>query len=229
MTPASRPIVVTGPGPCQCAGRGVLSWETGIDSESARDRYRDVPCPLCRRGMEVMGVPLRFRDAHVTDFEELPPAVKEWPAEGLGWYLVGKVGRGKTHLAAALCRRAAERQRIARFYNVVEYLQTLRDAMDDGEAGDRARAQTLQMQTADVVVLDDLGGEYLTGWAAEQLYRAVNRIYEGEGCLIVTSNLNREQHEARLDPRTFSRILGLTNGYELGGRDRRLLRPRGGA
>jgi len=54
----------------------------------------------------------------------------------------------------------------------------------------------------DVLILDDLGAEYLTAWAAEQLFVLLNARYLSDRATILTSNDRLEALPARLQSRT---------------------------
>ena len=60
---------------------------------------------------------------------------------------------------------------------------------------------------ADVLILDDLGAERLTEWAAERLYMLIGQRHDEERTTVFTSNLSLEDVAAKLGERTTWRIL----------------------
>jgi primosomal protein DnaI len=107
---------------------------------------------------------------------------------------------------------------------VAEYLEGIREGFDDDMASQRARILIGQLAEADVVVLDDLGGENLTAWAREQLLLLVNRLYNRRVALIVTTNFDGDDLADHFDGRVISRIQSLTSPLQMPGEDRRLAR-----
>lgn len=163
-------------------------------------------------------IPSRFVDAHLSDFTDWPPRLA---AELIGWatnpqgrnlVLWGGVGCGKSHAAVGACRPAFfDRCQDVVFAPVVELLDDLRP---DGrpEAMDEA-------MHADLLVLDDLGGERPTDWTAERLYAVVNRRWLEQRPVVATTNLPLTDKvtpdgysgptlEDALGSRTFSRLVG---------------------
>lgn len=222
----SAAVIVALPSCGHCSSSGMLQWVVDVPGPDGVMREEVLParsCPECDRGMASMGIPEKFRGARLSDFPRLPEAVKRWNAQAPGWLITGGLGRGKTYLAAALAREAARRTKRVRFIHVAEYLEDLREGFKgDEEASQHARLLIGQLADAEVVILDDLGGENLTPWGQEQLYLLVNRIYNRERALIVTTNLDPEGLMAHFDGRVVSRILGITTLQPMGGPDRRM-------
>ena len=118
--------------------------------------------------------------------------------EELRWLtLIGKVDRGKTHLAVAICRRWMERGMAARYAFVPILLKELRDGFElEGEQSYRLMMNFIC--NVALLVLDDLGVEKDSPWAQEQIqtivhYRGINGLP-----LIVTSN--KRLDEMPIDP-----------------------------
>ena len=57
------------------------------------------------------------------------------------------------------------------------------------------------LMTIDVLILDDLGAEYLTAWASEQLFVLLNARYLADRATVLTSNDRPEALPARLHSR----------------------------
>src|SRR6266508_6853616 len=67
----------------------------------------------------------------------------------------------------------------------------------DGAADERLDA----LMQIDVLILDDLGAEYLTAWAAEQLFVLLNARYLSERATVLTSNDRLEALPTRVASR----------------------------
>jgi len=115
-----------------------------------------------------------------------------------GWlYLCGPCGAGKSHLAAAIAHQLAICGRGVAYASVPDLLRFVRRGFGDGAADERLDA----LVQIDALILDDLGAEYLTLWAAEQLFLVLNARYLTDRATILTSNDRLEALPARLASR----------------------------
>jgi len=115
-----------------------------------------------------------------------------------GWlYLCGPCGAGKSHLAAAIANTVATSSRDVAYASVPDLLRFVRRGFADGAADERLDA----LSQIDVLILDDLGAEYLTAWAAEQLFVLLNARYLSERATVLTSNDRLEALPTRLASR----------------------------
>ena len=117
----------------------------------------------------------------------------EMVSEGRSAILLGRPGRGKTHLAIAFAYKAIQNGFVARFVTVAELLNDLH------RAGDEDREKAVEsFVTPDILVLDELG--YLTYGpdAANLLFQIVDQRYLARRPIIVTSNK---------DPATWGAVL----------------------
>lgn len=119
------------------------------------------------------------------------------------WLLLeGGYGCGKTHLAAAIGNYRLQMGDPVLFITVPDLLDHLRgtfstnseDTYDD--TFDRVR-------NAPLLILDDLGAENSSAWAREKLFQLFNHRYNKRLPTVVTTNLQLEA----LDPRIQSRLL----------------------
>jgi len=127
---------------------------------------------------------------------------REFAVHPSGWLVfVGAYGCGKTHLAAAIANSRVERQLPVLFVVVPDLLDYLRAsyAPDSPVTYDE---RFDQVRNIEMLILDDLGTQSTTPWAAEKLYQILNYRYNAELPTVITMNQSIED----LDPRLASRL-----------------------
>jgi DNA replication protein DnaC len=126
-----------------------------------------------------------------------------------GWLiLVGDVGRGKTHLAAAIKNHLDDSAVFITAPSLLDHLRATY-APTSQVTYDRAFDRFLN---APVLVLDDYGTHSSKPWAEEKLFQLINHRFNGRLPTVITTNIPFDQTK-RLSPasqqeeRIFSRIL----------------------
>ncbi len=159
-------------------------------------------------------------------------ALDYWQA-GLGLLLIGPVGNGKTHLVMGLAKYAVEHDLTVAITHAAEFLADLRGAYGAVRAGQRTDAdQIVQRLTGvDLLVIDDLRVTDWTPWCRTQFFTLINRCWENEVPLLITSNhplndLADRAGQIGLDEATLSRLTGSMVRITLSGPDYRLERKR---
>ncbi len=112
----------------------------------------------------------------------------EYAKEPEGWLvMIGKVGCGKTHLAAAIANRQVARGSLVLFSTVSDLLDHLRATFmpSSTEVYDDLFQK---MREAALLVLDDLGAQHSTPWANEKLFQLLNYRYNSRIPTIITTN-----------------------------------------
>jgi len=142
--------------------------------------------------------------------------------KGEGLFITGGYGVGKTHLAAAITNYLI-RSKMATviFGNVTTLLGRLRSAYSDDSEYEETQILK-ELHDVDLLVIDDLGKEKPTPWVEEKLYNVVNERYENYKPIIVTSNLELEEIEQRLETcggAIVSRIIEMCRGVKIVGPD----------
>jgi DNA replication protein DnaC len=125
--------------------------------------------------------------------------------EGRGLWFTGPSGTGKTIAAVAVARAAAEQGHTVTLKPVPKLLREIRRAYSD-RAEDDQEAFYEQLESIDLLVLDDLGAQQTTEWVLEQFYSIVQERTLNKRAIIVTTNLDVEELERQVSPRVVSRL-----------------------
>lgn len=133
-------------------------------------------------------------------------ACLDFAANPRGWLcLHGSFGAGKSHLAAAIAHTRAAVGEQVRYRSVPGLLDALRAGIDDHTIN----AVFDDLLTCDLLVIDDLGAEHLSGWAREKLFRLLNE--RETRSTVLTSNCHPDDLAPPDDidtGRLISRIVG---------------------
>ena len=213
VTVCGKPYPI-GYAPCGCE-EAAAARLAEKEAERERERMERRAAELC--ALRASGIPERYLNAADGRAAGLAEA---W-CEGIGFYIDGNQGTGKTHLAAATAREL-HGMGLSVCFAVVP---SLMEAMRSRKAEDRE--QTGRLASADVLVLDDLGKETPTAYACERLFDIINERYNAELPVGVTSNYTRGEVAQRLTEGDVgksiaSRLCGMTRRVHLDGEDRRL-------
>lgn len=113
------------------------------------------------------------------------------PQLGEGLLLVGTVGTGKTHLAAAIAMNLLDREHSVVFGTVTSLLGQIRSAFDSDRISEREVMDKLCR--CQLLIIDDLGKEKTTDWVEQTLYEIINTRYEDNKSLVITTNMNLDE------------------------------------
>jgi len=127
-----------------------------------------------------------------------------------GLFFAAPTGAGKTHLATAILKAVIVKGYTGVYCNVPRLLELLRDLMFDRASHDD-RGFLARYEAANLLVLDDIGAETVTGWVQDRLYLLINRRYEDMGRTIVTTNCDEATLRERVGERVESRLVEMCN------------------
>ena len=145
-----------------------------------------------------------------------------------GIYLHGSYGTGKTYLIAALFNELAKKDIRSSIVYVPEFLRVLKSSF-----GEDFEDVYNSIKKSPLLLLDDIGAEYLTPWARDEILGTILQYRMDEDLpTFFTSNLNLKQLEEHFSMtsngkeevkarRMIERIKDLTKEFELTGESNR--------
>ncbi|WP_051246477.1 ATP-binding protein [Metapseudomonas resinovorans] len=120
--------------------------------------------------------------------------------------LLGKVGNGKTHLAAAVAAVVIEQHRCNAMYTTVSRVCQQVKASYSKESTQSEREALDIFRTPDLLILDEVGASYGTEFERMVMFEVINARYEDVKPTIVISNLAPGPLVAALGDRTVDRL-----------------------
>ncbi|WAH39199.1 ATP-binding protein [Alicyclobacillus dauci] len=149
--------------------------------------------------------------AYARDFE---------PSSPHGLILSGRVGRGKTHLCAAIAMELLSREHSVIFGTVTNLLAQIRNTYSDDKETELKVFQRLTR--CRLLVIDELGKEKVTEWVEQTVYEIINTRYEHNKPILVTTNMDvfkLPQKYPNNGEAILSRILEMCRGVQMDGPD----------
>lgn len=198
-----------------CDGSG---WVTQPDDSVLSCECRERRIRKARtRGVAAV-VPRRYRLRGFDQLHDIDPAVvkvvRQYSEDvdarldaGEGLWLMGSIGTGKTTLAMLVSKAALQAGRSVAIYSLPDLLREIRRTFG-GEAWAQSHGEFFQrLVSVDLLHIDDLGAEKTSEWVLEELYSLINRRYEDQRAVVVTTNLLQDQLEDQISARTVSRLV----------------------
>lgn len=135
--------------------------------------------------------------------------------------LLGNTGTGKTHISTAIAKELIELGYEILYDSCENILQTI--ISDRFDSRNHGEGQSRRFFECDLLIIDDLGAEYINQLSISTLYNLINtRINKGLPT-IISSNLSPELLRSSYDDRIYSRLFGPdTQILMFLGNDRRL-------
>ncbi len=202
-----------------------------VHREARRQRREEInrsgPLALCAfenfkldyypEKLEDGGVLVRPRDTMRGILRDCVDWAEEFGPRSQSLYMFGYAGLGKTHLALSIASRVLEAGGDVIYVSAQRAFATVAEREDGGEL-------FTSMLETDLLVLDDLGTEYLNAYIRSRLYDLVNARM-GRRPTIYTSNIcSQEMLERRYDEKIASRLMGDCHLMRFWGEDIRQLR-----
>lgn len=171
-------------------------------------------------------VPLIYRQP-IQVHPHIPDWIAGWGGNSL--FLTGPIGVGKTHTAWHTCRLWLKAQYapsqpwqgtpIIKTYRSTALFDALRPGAPDGEG----RTLVRELQTCDLLFIDDLAAARANEWTQERLFEIFDERYINRRPVIITSDVLPNALTDITGPRVASRLAEMCKGSVLllQGADRR--------
>lgn len=122
-------------------------------------------------------------------------------------FMYGKTGVGKTHLSLSIAKAVAAQGHTVAYGSLVNYLTMIEKEHFRKNSESTGDTSELLINT-ELLILDDLGSEFLTGFTESAIYNIINsRINLGRPTIINT-NLSTDELQSKYNDRIISRIFG---------------------
>lgn len=148
-------------------------------------------------------------------------------AQGVGIYLYGAKGTGKTHLTACIANELMSNYYSVLYTNFAEISKSIRATY--GNRGESEQAFIDKIATIDFLFIDDFGTESVSRdgddlWLQEKIFEVVNKRYNANKPIIFTSNYSLAEmvKNRGLADKTVDRISEMCEIIKLDGKSYRL-------
>ncbi len=193
-----------------CGGRGrrlVLDTAEGVE-RMVRCRCQRVPDRI--HLFDSIGLPAIYANASFSSFDPNRPGARPGFSLAVNWVeqyrpgdhngglvLYGDVGRGKTHLLAAILRELVFQHGVrCRFLEFSELLTTLKGFYDAGGGAQQHMGNLVQVE---VLAVDELGKGRNSDWERQVIDELVSSRYNGLLTTLATTNYEPKQSSGRRD------------------------------
>lgn len=139
--------------------------------------------------------------------------------------LQGGPGLGKTHLSLAIAKEVIDQGFGVIYVSAPEMLKRLEDE-HFGRGSDLRGASEQLMTECDLLIIDDLGTEFVTKFSTTVIYNIINsRLLTGSP-MVLNTNLSIKELQEIYGSRMVSRIIGSLDRIEFTGNDIRQIKRR---
>jgi DNA replication protein DnaC len=172
--------VVAGKGARRCRCRATDARAKLLEAASIPRRYTECSFSNYRPSKDNNGSQLRA-------FNSAFRLVREYPAVDRGLLLMGNVGVGKTHLAAAILRGLIEKGVPCLFYEFGTLLKEIQSSYNPASQTSESKVLA-PVYEAEVLALDELGAVKPTDWARDTMMQIINTRYNDKKLTVFTTN-----------------------------------------
>lgn len=142
-----------------------------------------------------------------------------------GLLFLGPVGLGKTHLAASIVHELNKQLYSTYFGNVFDIINFVKSTYSKDSKLTEIEAIEIMTKKIDLLLIDDLGKEPTTEHNLGLLYNIINKLYENEKALVITTNVGSSELRNNLGmrgPAIISRISAMCTPITFTGKDMRI-------
>jgi len=146
----------------------------------------------------------------------------------LGRGFIGDVGVGKTYYLCAILLQLLRNDKQCLFLSMPEYYDSLKASFSSGSSGYESESGpsayediTGQAKDIYIVAFDDIGAEYNSQWAVDELGKIINHRYNYGLPILFSSNLRTDELARRIGARSVDRLKEMCRCFLLEGKSLR--------
>ncbi|MBP5166652.1 MAG: ATP-binding protein [Oscillospiraceae bacterium] len=145
--------------------------------------------------------------------------------DGENLFFSGGTGLGKTFLSSCIAGAVSEKGYSVVYETAIELISSFERArFDKGEDAEEGEENVRRYLGCDLLIIDDLGTELSTSFAAGALYDVINSRLRSRKNTVISSNLGIDEIRRRYSPQIASRLEGEYENLRFYGRDIRLIK-----
>ena len=145
----------------------------------------------------------------------------QFPKEGENLLMIGSSGLGKTHLALSIANRVIDSGYEVFYCSAASIF----GVVEDEKFGRRQGSTMSTLKSCDLLVLDDLGAEFLTAAIVADIYDLLNSRINQRKCTVITTNLtDADAFRRRYGEKISSRLLYCSRILPFTGKDIRKIK-----
>ena len=130
--------------------------------------------------------------------------VENFNENSLSLLFIGKTGLGKTYMSSCIAKSLIEKNVNIVFGSIIDFLRRI-----ENEHFGQEKGNTLEiLLNADLVILDDLGSEFLTSFTEPVVYDIINSRINQRKPTIISTNLSFAELDEKYNERIVSRLTG---------------------
>lgn len=218
---------VCGGNRCECVTALLDKYTVEKLNEQCRiklNNFADFDLNYYPESYEYRGKNINAREKMLKNLRFCVEYARTFNVNSTGLFLYGATGLGKTFLSSCIAKELLNKGYSVAFDSIHNYLRDI-----ENEHFNRTEGETLQtLLNADLVILDDLGSEFITPFSLSTLYNIINTRLNMGKPTIVSSNLSIEELRDKYDDRIISRLTGMFYTLRFIGEDIRQIKRRKG-
>ena len=150
---------------------------------------------------------LRIAKKYVLDFPDLLPKWDKPLPEKNGMILTGRIGIGKTHIAAAIANALLQKGFGVMLMTEQQLYGQIRDTYNRGRRNGMTESEVRRAyEKVQLLIIDDLGKEKASAWTLATLYAIIDGRYSSAMPIIVTTNYDNNTLIDKLTPAKYDTI-----------------------
>lgn len=164
------------------------------------------------------------RQSITLNFKIAQSFVEKFDTEYRNLYMYGQVGRGKTFLCNCIAKELLDLGHVVIYVSAIDLFNKLNDYKFNRNENLQLEQFIEYLQTADLLIIDDLGTEFQTQFTSSELFNIINKRHTDRKHTIISSNLGFQEIQQIYSKRIESRLIGDFDNLKFVGDDIRRLK-----